>query len=50
MCVMPSRYGVFSEQRTWPDELSTRRSTATGGQHREDRPPAPLAGAASSAA
>jgi hypothetical protein len=31
MCVVPSRYGVFSVQRTWPEAVSARRSLATGG-------------------
>src|SRR5690606_40594777 len=31
MCVVPSRYGVFSAQRTSPPSVSDSRSVATGG-------------------
>lgn len=32
ICVVPSRYGVFSAQRTWPEAVSATRSVATGGR------------------
>ena len=32
MCVVPSRYGVFSAYRTCPDDVGAMRSVANGGR------------------
>jgi hypothetical protein len=32
LCVVPSRYGVFSAQRTCPDGVSASRTAVTGGR------------------